>query len=150
MIRPGEVLRLLYINRVLARHGLDEIILAMYLFRPVRFVYYFNPLNWFRRHSLPRGVRIRQALEDLGPIFVKLGQLISTRRDLIPADIADELALLQDKVAPFPTEQALRIIEKSLGKPLKEIFPVFDETPLASASVAQVYAAELHSAWSSR
>jgi ubiquinone biosynthesis protein len=144
MIRPGEVLRLLYINRVLARHGLDEIILAMYLFRPVRFVYYFNPLNWFRRHSLPRGVRIRQALEDLGPIFVKLGQLISTRRDLIPADIADELALLQDKVAPFPTEQALRIIEKSLGKPLKEIFPVFDETPLASASVAQVYAAELH------
>jgi ubiquinone biosynthesis protein len=144
MIRPGEVLRLLYINRVLARHGLDEIILATYLFRPVRFIYYFNPMNWFKRHSLPRGVRIRQALEDLGPIFVKLGQLISTRRDLIPADIADELALLQDKVAPFPTEQALQIIEKSLGKPLKEVFPVFDDTLLASASVAQVYAAELH------
>ncbi|HEX5056707.1 MAG TPA: ubiquinone biosynthesis regulatory protein kinase UbiB [Gammaproteobacteria bacterium] len=143
MIRPREILRLLYINRVLARHGLDEIILATHLFRPVRFVYYLNPWNWFRRHELPRGVRIRLALQDLGPIFVKLGQLVSTRRDLIPTDIADELALLQDKVAPFPTEQALVIIERSLGRPLKQIFAVFDETPLASASVAQVYAAEL-------
>lgn len=144
MIRPAEVLRLLQINRVLVRHGLDEIILATYLFRPVRFVYYLNPWNWFRRHQLPRGVRIRLALQDLGPIYVKLGQLISTRRDLIPTDIADELALLQDKVAPFPNEQALLIIEKNLGRPLKEIFAAFDEVPLASASVAQVYAAELH------
>ncbi len=144
MIRPGEVLRLLHINRVLARHGLDEIILATYLFRPVRFVYYLNPLNWFRRHRLSRGARIRLALQDLGPIFVKLGQLISTRRDLIPTDIVDELALLQDKVAPFPTVQALAIIERSLGRPLAEVFTVFNEAPLASASVAQVYAAELH------
>jgi ubiquinone biosynthesis protein len=145
MIRPGEILRLLHINRVLARHGLDEIILATHLFRPVRFLYYMNPRNWFGgRHELPRGARIRRALEDLGPIFVKLGQLVSTRRDLIPADIADELALLQDKVAPFPTEQALLIIERSLGRPLREVFAAFDESPLASASVAQVYAAELH------
>lgn len=144
MIRPAEILRLLYINRVLARHGLDEIILATYLFRPVRYLYFLNPWNWFRRHELSRGARIRRALEDLGPIFVKLGQLVSTRRDLIPTDIADELAKLQDKVAPFPTEQALLIIERSLGKPLKEVFASFDETPLASASVAQVYAAELH------
>jgi ubiquinone biosynthesis protein len=144
MIRPRETLRLLHINRILVRHGLDELILAMHLFRPLRFFRYLTPWAWFRRNTAPRGERIRRALEDLGPIFVKLGQLISTRRDLVPADIADELAVLQDNVPPFPTEHARQIIEKSLGRPIDQVFAKFGDTPLASASVAQVYAAELH------
>jgi ubiquinone biosynthesis protein len=143
MIRPAETLRLLYIHRILVRHRLDEMILAMHLFRPARFLYYLAPWSWYNKNTAPRGERIRRALEDLGPIFVKLGQLISTRRDLVPADIADELALLQDNVPPFPTDQARQIIEKSLGKPIEQVFAKFGATPLASASVAQVYAAEL-------
>lgn len=143
MIRPGQALRLLHINQVLFKHGLDEIVLALHLFRHVRFVYYLAPWHWLRRHKEPRGVRIRKAFEELGPIFVKLGQIISTRRDLLPADIADELALLQDQVAPFPNELARRIIEASLGAPIDTVFTQFDEAPLASASVAQVYGAEL-------
>ena len=90
-----------------------------------------------------RGSRLRLALQELGPIFIKFGQLLSTRRDLIPLDIADELALLQDKVAPFPGEQALQLIERSLGKKLGEVFTHVEVQPLASASVAQVHAARL-------
>ena len=143
MIRPTEALRLIHINRVLFRHGLDEIILATHLLRPLRFLRYCAPWHWVRRNQASRGERIRRALEDLGPIFVKLGQIISTRRDLLPQDIADELSLLQDQVAPFPTHQAREIIEQSLGCPIEHIFVQFDELPLASASVAQVYGAEL-------
>jgi ubiquinone biosynthesis protein len=143
MIRPSEALRVLYINRVLFRHGLDEIVLATHLFRPVRFIYYLAPWHWFRKQKASRGERIRRSLEDLGPIFVKLGQIVSTRRDLLPTDIADELARLQDQVPPFPTVQARRIIEESLGASIESIFAQFDEKPLASASVAQVYGAEL-------
>ena len=103
MIRPAQALRLLYINWVLLRHGLDEVILAAHLFRPLRFLIYFSPSYWLRRHRLPAyPVRIRLALQDLGPIFVKFGQMLSTRRDLLPDDIADELAKLQDRVPPFP------------------------------------------------
>ncbi|MBN1378353.1 MAG: ubiquinone biosynthesis regulatory protein kinase UbiB [Gammaproteobacteria bacterium] len=144
MIRPAEALRLVHINRILFRHGLDEVILATHLFRPLRFLYFVAPWHWFRRKQGPRAERIRKALEDLGPIFVKLGQIISTRRDLLPQDIADELALLQDQVAPFPTKQARKIIEQSLGCSIAEVFTQFDEKPLASASVAQVYGATLH------
>jgi ubiquinone biosynthesis protein len=93
--------------------------------------------------QMPRGKRLRLALESLGPIFIKFGQLLSTRRDLVPLDIADELALLQDQVAPFPGEQALRLIEQALGKPLAQIFQSVEQNPLASASVAQVHAARL-------
>jgi len=91
----------------------------------------------------PRGKRLRLALESLGPIFIKFGQLLSTRRDLVPLDIADELALLQDQVAPFPGEQALLLIEQALGKPLPQIFQSVEIKPLASASVAQVHTARL-------
>ncbi len=94
-------------------------------------------------YSRPRGERLRLALEDLGPVFVKLGQAMSTRPDLIPDDIAIELAKLQDQVPPFPGEQARAIVERSLGKPIEEIFDAFDPVPIASASVAQVHAARL-------
>ncbi len=143
MIRAGQVLRLLHINRILARHGLDEIILATHLFRPFRFVLYLLPWHWLRATQLPRAVRIRRALEDLGPIFVKFGQALSTRPDLLPPDIAEELTRLQDSVPPFSGLEARMIIERAYGKPLSEVFEAFDETPLGSASIAQVHVARL-------
>ena len=144
MIRPAQIFRLVHINFVLARHGLDEIILATHLFRPFRFLYYLAPWNWVPRERGPRAVRIRRALEDLGPIYVKFGQILSTRQDLLPDDIALELTRLQDDVPPFPGAQARAVIEAAQGVPIEEIFRHFDETPLASASIAQVHTAELH------
>lgn len=138
-----QFFRLVLINRVLVKHGLDEIVLAAHILRPFRFLIFLAPWNWIRRNHGPRGKRIREALEDLGPIFIKFGQMLSTRRDLLPNDIAEELALLQDKVPPFPGDQARKIIEKSLGKSVNELFDHFDETPLASASIAQVHSAAL-------
>jgi ubiquinone biosynthesis protein len=144
MLTPGQVLRLLYIQRVLIRHGLDELVFAMHLFRPVRFLQYLLPWNWFRPVRQPRAVRLRMVLEELGPIYVKFGQLLSTRRDMLPEDIAREFSRLQDDVPPFPGAQAKRIIERAFEKNIEEIFAGFDEEPLASASVAQVHAAQLH------
>ncbi len=144
MMRPSEALRLFHINLVLLRHGLDEIILATHLFRPVRFLAYLSPWYWARRRNPPpHPVRIRQALEDLGPIFVKFGQLLSTRRDLLPEDLADELAKLQDRVPPFPGIEAKRLVEQAYGHPLDQVLDNFSEVPLASASIAQVHAANL-------
>ncbi len=143
MITPRQTLRLARINFVLARHGLDEIVLAAHIFRPIRFLIYFSPFYWLRRRDAPRGERVRLALEDLGPIFVKLGQMLSTRRDLLPPDIADELAKLQDRVPPFPGREAREVVERTLGKPVGELFQEFSEVPLASASIAQVHAARL-------
>ena len=143
MIPARQLIRLLHINRILVRHGLDEIIFATHLFRPFRFLLFLLPWNWLPRKRQPRAVRLRQALEELGPIFIKFGQILSTRRDLLPDDIADELALLQDSVAPFPGLQARLIVEQAYDKPVNEVFESFDETPLASASIAQVHAARL-------
>jgi ubiquinone biosynthesis protein len=141
--RPGQILRLLHINRVLIGHGLDEIVFATHLFRPVRFALYLLPWNWFPRARAPRAVRLRLALEELGPLFVKFGQILSTRRDLLPDDIAEEFARLQDSVAPFPGAVARALIEQAYGQPLDAVFAAFDEAPLASASIAQVHAATL-------
>jgi ubiquinone biosynthesis protein len=138
--------RLLVIQRALVRHGLDDFVRATHLYRPLRFLFYLSPWTWFQRSAgVTRGERLRLALEELGPVFVKFGQAVSTRRDLIPADIADELAKLQDRVPPFESEVAVAAIERALGRPLAEVFESFEETPLAAASIAQVHAARLKS-----
>ncbi len=143
IIKPAQVLRLLHINYVLAKHGLDDIIFAIHLFRPFRFLMYAMPWNWLPRKRAPQGERIRQALEDLGPIFIKFGQILSTRKDLLPEHIIEELCLLQDNVPAFEGKQAQDIIEKAFAKPVEELFSDFDIEPLASASIAQVHAATL-------
>ena len=143
MIKPTQILRLLHINYVLARHGLDEIIFAIHLFRPFRFIIFLLPWNWFTSNRIPRGQRIRAALEELGPIFIKFGQMLSTRKDLLPEEIAEELSSLQDNVPPFDGMKARALIEKAYGVAVEEYFDDFNATPLASASIAQVHAAKL-------
>ena len=143
MIRPSQAIRLIHINLVLLRHGLDEVILATHLLRPLRFLLYLSPWFWFRGELPPYPVRIRLVLEDLGPIFVKFGQILSTRRDLLPDDLAIELAKLQDRVPSFPGSEARALIEKAWEKPIEEELDDFNETPLASASIAQVHSARL-------
>lgn len=139
----SSTLRAVRIARVLLRHRLDSLLEDtafgkwLWLLKP------FTPAR-SEEANLPRGERLRLALQELGPIFVKFGQILSTRRDLMPPDIADELAKLRDQVAPFSGALAKQIIETQLGKPVAEIFSSFDETPLASASIAQVHPATLH------
>ncbi len=138
-------IHLMTISRVLLKHGLDELILNTHLFRPIRLLRYVSPSFWLSyRTRRPRGERIRMALEDLGPIFVKFGQILSTRRDLLPDDLAEELAKLQDQVPPFGADKAVAIIEDAFKQPVNEIFAEFDRTPLASASIAQVHTATMH------
>lgn len=141
-----QLFRLIHIYWVMLQHGLDEVILTTRLFRPLRFLQYVSPWYWYwlRKQRPPRAVRIRLCLQALGPIFVKFGQILSTRRDLLPDDIAAELAKLQDQVAPFPGTEAIAIIEKAYGRAVTEVFQNFDATPLASASIAQVHCATLH------
>ncbi len=143
ILSPGQFIRMLRINWVLMKHGLDDIIFTTHLFRPFRLVIYIFPWNWFRRKRKPRAVRMREALEDLGPIFIKFGQMLSTRRDLLADDIADELQRLQDNVPPFPEKQAKQIIEKAYGDRVENLFESFEHQPLASASIAQVHGAVL-------
>jgi len=143
MARRRTLFRMLAIQRVLVKYGLDDIIKETHLLRPLRFLFYLAPRR--RDRSAPLGERIRLALEELGPIFVKFGQAISTRRDLLPPDIADELAKLQDAVPPFPAEQAVAILNEAYGEPVDSVFKRFDVEPLAAASIAQVHTAQLQS-----
>ncbi len=146
MSRLRLLFRLIDIQRILVRHGLDDLITSAHLFRPVRFLFYFSPFVWIgRRSTKPRGVRIREALEELGPIYVKFGQSVSTRQDLLPADIGQELAKLQDQVPPFSADKALEAVEAAYGQPAAQVFAEFDPEALAAASIAQVHLARLHS-----
>ena len=139
-----QVFRLIQINHVLSRHRLDDIIQTTHLIRPLRYLSYLSPYRLTHSNKVPRGERLRLALEELGPIFVKFGQLLSTRRDLLPDDIADSLAKLQDQVAPFSNAQALSLIKEAYGEEnISQFFSRIDEDPLASASIAQVHAGQL-------
>ncbi len=136
------LLRLLKIIRVGLHFGLDEFFLGHERVRGLRVL--LHTVFFWRRYTQLRAVRLRLALEALGPIFVKFGQILSTRRDMLPADIADELAKLQDQVPPCSPEIALAAIQRAYGKPAAEVFAAFNATAIASASVAQVHFAELH------
>ncbi|MGH8053804.1 MAG: ubiquinone biosynthesis regulatory protein kinase UbiB [Stenotrophomonas sp.] len=131
------------IGRVMLRYRLDDLLDGTPVGRWLRVAKPFVPRASADIASQSRGARLRLALQELGPIFVKFGQILSTRRDLVPPDVAAELTLLQDRVKPFDGEQALRIVEQTLGLPITEAFASFDTAPLASASIAQVHAATL-------
>jgi ubiquinone biosynthesis protein len=134
--------RLIYILYILTKYRLEEFITFNRQLNV--FAYFISILFFFRSAKENRGTRLRLALEELGPIFVKFGQMLSTRRDLIPLDIADELAKLQDQVPPFSYKNVEKIITASYGMSPDKIFKVFNQTPTASASVAQVHFATLH------
>ena len=133
--------RLVFIVFTVLRFGLDELALSSFRQRWVRLLVRVMTLG--RRLDAPRGARVRMALEALGPIFVKFGQVLSTRRDLLSAEMADELAKLQDDVPPFPAAQARQLIEKAFGKTIEQVFASFEPEPFASASIAQVHFATL-------
>ncbi|MGE5319427.1 MAG: ubiquinone biosynthesis regulatory protein kinase UbiB [Hyphomicrobiaceae bacterium] len=137
-----KLLRLARILNIGLRYGLEEFFLGHERVRPLRWL--VRTTLFWRPLSEPRGVRLRRALEALGPIFVKFGQMLSTRRDLVPLDIADELAQLQDRVPPFPSVEAIATLEATYKQALTEVFAEFDANPVASASVAQVHFARLH------
>ena len=138
-----SLLRARRIGIVLLRYGLDDLLADTPAARWLKLARPFVPRADAQLSGQPRGVRLRLALQELGPIFVKFGQVLSTRRDLVPPDIATELVLLQDRVKPFDGLQARALVEKALGRPVSEAFEHFDTTPLASASIAQVHAARL-------
>jgi len=136
-----RLFRGIFIVWTVLRFGLDELVLSSFERPWIRLLTRIVSVG--RNLKAPRGERLREALESLGPIFVKFGQVMSTRRDLLPPDIADELARLQDRVPPFDSAIAVAIIEKAFGRPLDRIFASFDQTPVASASIAQVHFATL-------
>jgi ubiquinone biosynthesis protein len=139
----AQIPRLLRIAAVLVRYRLDDLVDAAHLYRPLKLARGVLPRPRGDIAGLPRGERLAMALTELGPIFVKFGQILSMRRDLLPEDVADALTMLQDRVAPFPESVARAAIEAALGAPIAERFATFDGMPLASASIAQVHAATL-------
>ncbi len=140
----SRIQRLVKIIWVIGKYRLDEFLPLTHLPLYLRIFFLLAPWHLFPRPKEPRGARIRQSLEELGPIFIKFGQILSTRRDLLPDDIADELKSLQDNVAPFPGKIAQGIIEQALKQSTDDIFQSFNIEPLASASIAQVHSAQLH------
>jgi ubiquinone biosynthesis protein len=136
-----RIFRSFFIVWIVLRYGLDELFLTSFQKPWLRVIARIVSLG--RNLQAPRGQRLREALERLGPIFVKFGQVLSTRRDLMPVDIANELALLQDRVPPFSSEVAVASIERAFRKPVGEIFTEFDREPVASASIAQVHFAKI-------
>ncbi len=145
ILNPYSLLRLLKIEHVFVKYGLENLIFEAAGREWLNSIFLLSPTRWLykEQRSLPRGERIRLALQELGPVFVKLGQVLSTRRDLLPDDIGDELALLQDQVPPFDSQQARNEIETALRASIEETFGSFEDTPIASASVAQVHGATL-------
>ncbi len=139
----NRLFRLIAINFTAARFGLDQIVLSIHFFRPLYLLGLINPFNWFRDRSQSQAVRLRMCIETLGPIFIKFGQALSTRRDLLGDEVTDELEKLLDRVPPFAWPEAKAILENQLGAPLDSIFEEFDNQEIASASIAQVYAARL-------
>ena len=137
----SRIYRTVFILWIVFRFGLDELVLSSFKRPGLRVI--IKVLTLGRNLSSPRAVRLRQALEHLGPIFVKFGQVLSTRRDLLPEDISNELAKLQDRVPPFDSDIAVATIEKSFGRKIENIFLQFDRTPIASASIAQVHFATI-------
>ncbi|RTL42132.1 MAG: ubiquinone biosynthesis regulatory protein kinase UbiB [Rhodocyclaceae bacterium] len=136
-----RLFRLVKIVSVSLKYGLDQMVLSN---EPTGRLAWLAKLTRFRRtFDEPSGARLRQALESLGPIFVKFGQMLSTRRDLLPPAIAEELARLQDRVPPFSSAEALAQLQEAYGKPVDEVFSRFEREPVASASIAQVHFAEL-------
>lgn len=136
--------RLLIICWVICRFRLDLLLPTEKLPLRLRLLLAIGPWRLWPQPDSSRAERLHQAIEALGPIFIKFGQLLSTRRDLLPDDIADEMAKLQDQVPPFPSSQAVAVIEKALGADIQSLFAEFEETPLGSASIAQVHGAKLH------
>ena len=138
--------RLFRIERVIVKYALEDLVLGSSRYAWLKGISLISPTRWLNQENRqkPRGERLRLALEELGPVFIKLGQVLSTRRDLLPDDIGDELALLQDRVPPFSSDEAVNTIESALNVSVAEAFVEFDRTPLASASVAQVHVAKLH------
>src|SRR5690348_16208916 len=137
-MRPFRLVKIVF---VVLTSGLDEFLLGHERFHWLRPT--ARAITFWRDVSAPRAERLRLALQDLGPIFVKFGQVLSTRRDLLPTDIADELARLQDQVPPFSSDQVVATLERVYAKPVERVFKSFDRSPIASASVAQVHLAEL-------
>ncbi|WP_338521276.1 2-polyprenylphenol 6-hydroxylase [Candidatus Legionella polyplacis] len=143
MNKIKQLIRIIYIYKIILKNNLDQIILSLNFFSSFKFIIYLNPWIWFKKKPINRGKSIRKALETLGPVFIKLGQILSMRSDIFPQDIITELYKLQDKVPPFPGEHALSIIETSFKQPVHKIFSKFNINPIASASIAQVHIAKL-------